>query len=75
MRKGKFGCAMCGKGVQFGNKVSHAKNRNKMIRRPNLHMHKMLVDGKMVKVKLCTKCKRAARKAVIGGQPETVAKK
>ena len=64
MRRRKFGCSMCGKGVQFGNKVSHAKNRNKMIRRPNLHTHNMMIDGVKVKTKLCTKCKRAARKAV-----------
>ena len=62
MRRRKFGCAMCDKGVQYAHNVSHAKNRTKTIKRPNLHTHKMVVDGVKIKVKLCTKCKRVARK-------------
>lgn len=53
---------MCDKGVQYAHNVSHAKNRTKTIKRPNLHTHKMVVDGVKIKVKLCTKCKRVARK-------------
>lgn len=68
MRKGRFGCAACSKGVQYGNKVSHAKNRTRIFRRPNLHSHKMVIDGIKTKVMLCTKCKRLARKA--GGESE-----
>lgn len=54
-------CAVCGKGVQHANAVSHAKNRVKITRKPNLHVHKMEVEGEKVKVMLCTKCKRAMR--------------
>lgn len=63
MRRRKFGCAMCQKGVQYAQNVSHAKNRTKRIRRPNLHSHKLVMDGIKTKVKLCTRCKRMARKS------------
>ena len=53
---------MCEKGVQYAQNVSHAKNRTKLIRRPNLHTHKLVIDGVKIKTKLCTKCKRMARK-------------
>lgn len=62
MKKRKYGCARCHKGVQYAQNVSHAKNRTKKIRYPNLHTHKMVVDGVKVKMKLCTKCKRMVKK-------------
>lgn len=74
-RKRKFGCFLCGKGVQFAHKVSHAKNRSKTIRRPNLHSHKMMIDGERIKVKLCTKCKREVRKLERDDQKGKTAKK
>lgn len=60
----KYGCEHCGKGVQFANKVSHAKNRMKIVRRPNLHTARLLVDGQKVKAVLCTKCLRMVKKAL-----------
>lgn len=57
-------CAMCGKGSDFGHLVSHAKNRTKTIRKPNLHPAKVMVDGKKVKMRLCTKCLRRADRFV-----------
>jgi len=74
-RKRKFGCFLCGKGVQFAHKVSHAKNRTKIIRRPNLHTHKMVIDGEKVKIKLCTKCKREVRRMERDVQKEKISKK
>lgn len=56
----KYVCQNCGKGVQYSNLVSHAKNRVHTIRRPNLHVARILVEGKIRKVRLCTKCLRAA---------------
>ena len=74
-RKQKFGCFLCGKGVQFANTVSHAKNRQTKIRRPNLHSHKMMIDGERIKVKLCTRCKREVRQMERDAQKEKPAKK
>ena len=58
----KFGCAICGKGVQHANLVSFSKRRTKHIRKPNLHVHHLIIDGTKVKIKVCTTCKRALRK-------------
>jgi ribosomal protein L28 len=55
-----YACDNCGKGSDFGNLVSHAKNRTKTIRKPNLHRATVLVRGKAVKQLLCTKCLRKA---------------
>lgn len=63
----KYGCALCGKSVQFANLVSFSKNRVKKIRKPNLHTHRMMIDKLMVKVKLCTSCKRMVRRVEKGG--------
>lgn len=51
-------CYLCHKGNMRNLQVSHAKNRSKKIRKPNLHSYKMVVGGKNKKVKLCTKCLR-----------------
>lgn len=57
-----YSCDICGKGVQYGNLVSHAKNRTKHIRLPNLHNAKVLVGDVSIKMRLCTKCiQRAPR--------------
>ena len=61
MMKKKYGCAFCGKGVQNSNLVSFSKNRVNIIRRPNLHTQRMKIGGETVKLRLCTKCKRAVR--------------
>ena len=61
MMKTRYGCAICGKGIQRINLVSFSKNRVHRFRRPNLHSHKMEVGGEMIKVRLCTSCKREMR--------------
>lgn len=60
--KGKLQCAICGKGVQHANLVSFSKRRIKQIRKPNLHVHHLVIDGEKVKIKVCTTCKRQLRK-------------
>ena len=44
-----------------GHNVSHAKNRTRKVFKPNLHPAKMLVDGRSLRVRLCTKCLRELR--------------
>ncbi len=61
MMKTRYGCAFCGKGVQFANLVSFSKNRVHKVRRPNLHTHRMEIEGEKMKLKLCTSCKRSVR--------------
>ena len=49
-------CFVCDKGVTFGNNVSHANNKTRRVWKPNLQVMRTLVDGKVVKVKVCTRC-------------------
>lgn len=57
-------CDRCSKTLDRGNKVSHAKNRTKTLRMPNLHRANVMVGGMKMKMKLCTKCIRLVRAAV-----------
>ncbi len=61
--KGKYGCVVCGKGVQHAHLVSFSKRKIKHIRRPNLHTHHLEVGGQRLKIKVCTTCKRSLRGA------------
>ena len=55
-------CANCGKGVMYGHKVSHAKNRTKRLFKPNLHAARIVTNGIGKRLRLCTKCLRRAKK-------------
>jgi len=57
-------CANCGKGIMYGHKVSHAKNRTKRVFAPNLHPMHVTINGTTKKVRLCTKCLRTAKKEI-----------
>ena len=54
-------CYVCGKGVAFGNNVSHANNRTRRVWKPNLQVARILVDGKVTKIKVCTRCLAAGK--------------
>ena len=54
-------CYVCDKGVAFGNSVSHANNKTRRTWKPNLQVARILIDGKVQKVKVCTKCLSAGK--------------
>jgi large subunit ribosomal protein L28 len=54
-------CYFCGKGVTFGNNVSHANNRTRRTWRPNLQVARVLVSGKATKIRVCTRCLHAGK--------------
>ena len=54
-------CYVCDKGVAFGNNVSHANNKTRRTWKPNLQVVRTLVDGKITKVKVCTRCINAGK--------------
>ena len=55
-------CYACGRGVAFGNNVSHANNRTRRVWKPNLQVVRVVDDGgKIVKVKVCTRCLAAGK--------------
>ncbi len=65
-------CYTCGKGVAYGNNVSHANNKTRRTWKPNLQVARILApEGKVIKVKVCTAClnagkvKRAPRGAAV----------
>ncbi|MCA0376455.1 MAG: 50S ribosomal protein L28 [Gemmatimonadetes bacterium] len=54
-------CYSCDKGVAFGNNVSHANNKTRRTWKPNLQVVRTLADGKVIKVKVCTRCLAAGK--------------
>ncbi|MGH7625851.1 MAG: 50S ribosomal protein L28 [Gemmatimonadaceae bacterium] len=54
-------CYVCGKGIAFGNNVSHANNRTRRVWKPNLQVARILLDGKVKRVKVCTRCLNAGK--------------
>ena len=54
-------CFTCGKGVAFGNNVSHANNKTRRVWKPNLQVVRVVVEDKIKKVKVCTKCLSAGK--------------
>jgi large subunit ribosomal protein L28 len=54
-------CFVCGKGVAFGNNVSHANNKTRRVWKPNLQVARVLVNGKATKVMVCTRCLKSGR--------------
>ncbi len=57
-----FKCDNCGKGLSWGHRVSHAKNRTNHAFRPNIQKKKIIVDGQTMRVKLCANCIKTLRK-------------
>ncbi|HVZ77072.1 MAG TPA: 50S ribosomal protein L28 [Gemmatimonadaceae bacterium] len=55
-------CYSCGKGVAYGNNVSHANNKTRRTWKPNLQVARVVgPEGKIVKVKVCTRCLHAGK--------------
>lgn len=57
-----FKCDNCGKGILWGHRVSHAKNRSSRAFRPNIQKKRILVDGRFISAKLCANCIKTLRK-------------
>ena len=57
-------CELTGKGVQYGNNVSHANNKTKRRYVPNLQMASLLSDtlGTVIQVRLSTNALRTVEK-------------
>ena len=63
-------CEVFGKKVGHGNLVSHSHRSTKRIWRPNLQVMTITVEGKDVRVRVCTK----AMKTLKGKKPDQVRK-
>jgi large subunit ribosomal protein L28 len=51
-------CDICGKGVQFGQNVSHAHNVTKRRWEVNLQTVRAVVAGRPKRLRVCTRCIR-----------------
>ncbi len=52
-------CDICGKGVQFGHNVSHSNRRTNRVWHSNVKRVKCIVDGKVRRMHVCTRCLRS----------------
>ena len=52
-------CDICGKGVQFGQNVSHAHNVTKRRWEVNLQTVRAVIQGKPRRIRVCTRCIRS----------------
>jgi large subunit ribosomal protein L28 len=55
-------CELCGKKVQYGNKISHSKQHTRREWLPNIQTATIVVEGKEKRVNLCTRCLRSHNK-------------
>lgn len=54
-------CAVCGKGPQVGNSVSHANNKTKRRWLPNLQRVRAKIGSTVRRIRVCTTCLKSNR--------------
>ncbi len=55
-------CEICGKGPQFGHNVSNSKKATKRQFKPNVQRVRVEMDGRMRRMRVCTRCLRTLNK-------------
>ena len=61
-------CDVCGKGPQFGSRVSHAHNVTSRRFNPNLQRVRSVLAGVQKKIRVCTRCLRSGKVVKPAGQ-------
>jgi large subunit ribosomal protein L28 len=56
-------CEVCGKLPMSGHNVSHSMRHTKRQWKPNIQKVSIFKEGKLVKMKLCSRCLRTIAKA------------
>ena len=54
-------CEICGKGVTFGQRVSHSHRRTNHAWKPNVKKVRAVVNGNTKSVNVCTRCLRSGK--------------
>ena len=54
-------CSVCGKGVVFGQNVSHSHRKTNRSWKPNIRKVKAIVDGTPTTVAVCSRCLRSGK--------------
>jgi len=52
-------CDICGKKTAFGNNVSHSHKKTRRTFKPNLQKARVMLDGKVKNISICTSCMKA----------------
>lgn len=55
-------CEFCGKGAKFGHQISRSKQSSKRQFKPNVQRKRMMIDGQMRRVHICTRCLKTLNK-------------
>ena len=55
-------CEICLKSGMSGNNVSHSNRHTKTRFKANVHKQTLLMNGKVTRVKICTRCLRTMHK-------------
>jgi large subunit ribosomal protein L28 len=56
-----YRCSICGKGAQAAHNVSHSNRKSRKWQMPNLQTVRANVDGRVAKIRACTRCIRSGR--------------
>ncbi len=56
-------CEICLKSGMTGNNVSHSNRHTKTLFKANVHKQTVFLDGKNIKVKICSRCLRSVSKS------------
>ena len=68
-------CDICGKGPQFGSRVSHAHNVTNRRFNPNLQKVRAVLDnGTHQRIRVCTRCLRSGKVKKPAGRAAATAK-
>jgi large subunit ribosomal protein L28 len=54
-------CDICGKGPQFGNKISHSHRVTNRMWHPNIQKTKAYIDNTVKRINVCAKCLKAGK--------------
>ena len=54
-------CSVCGKGVHFGNNVSHAHNKSNKMWKSNIKKVRVKTDGNAKRMYVCTQCLKSGK--------------
>jgi large subunit ribosomal protein L28 len=64
-------CDVCGKGPQFGNRVSHAHNVTNRRFNPNLQRVRAVTGGVQRRLRVCTRCLRSGKVTKPAARPKS----
>ncbi len=54
-------CEVCGRGPQFGNRISHAHNVTKRRWNLNLQLVRAVISGANKRIRVCTSCIKSGK--------------